>query len=387
MFVQKGRLVLVLVFLFLYVPFLTDHGFRSAQVENIDLPSFYYAVDTTFNQHASPYQPGSWEGLQNELGPKVFPYLYPPSSLLLLAPYAWFSYEGLKILVLVVNHACVLLLMYLLFFRIFSLVWPGGKSQGSDQGVLGWFLLPLLVLYTLQFHPLVVTLVHGQINLVVMVLICLFWLALRARSNPLLVGLPLAAAILLKTYPILFLPLLLIRRRFRVTACTIGYVAIVVGISTLILPGKAWTDWLNLVLPTGGYAQTPYHLFSPAMPWNQSLNGVAARMFLHPNYAFSVNPGLARLAPYLAAAGIMGTLVWLGIKLTKRHETRYVNDEFVLVLLSIFLVAPLSWEHHLVFVLPAALLALVQIVGGLPDNRGEHGLEQFVTAVFRCAGV
>ena len=38
-----------------------------------------------------------------------------------------------------------------------------------------------------------------------------------------------------------------------------------------------------------------------------------------------------------------------------------MNDEFVLVLLSIFLIAPLSWEHHLVFVLPAAMLALIQL--------------------------
>ena len=40
------------------------------------------------------------------------------------------------------------------------------------------------------------------------------------------------------------------------------------------------------------------------------------------------------------------------------------DEEIVLVLLSLFLVAPLSWEHHLVFVLPAALLALKHLLEG-----------------------
>ena len=78
----------------------------------------------------------------------------------------------------------------------------------------------------------------------------------------------------------------------------------------------------------------------------------------------NLNPAMARIIPYLAAVLILLTLVLLAIKLTRRHETRYVNDEFVLVLLSIFLIAPLSWEHHLVFVLPAAMLALIHLTSG-----------------------
>jgi len=364
MVANKGRLVLALVFLFIYIPFITNHGFRSVEEKNVDLPSFYYATDITFNQHSSPYQSGSWQPVQNQLQQKVFPYLYPPSSLLLLAPYAWFSYPGLKLLVLVVNHLCILMVIYLLLFRVFGLSLPTSASTGTDEGVLRWLLLPMLILYTLQYHPLTVTLGHGQINLVVLVVLCLFWLTLRSRAHPALVGLPLAAAILLKTYPMLFLPLLLIRRKFRVAAFTGIYVGILVAISMIVLPEKAWSDWIHLIMPTGGYAQSPGNIFSPAIPWNQSLNGFAARAFLHPAYAMNLNPGLARILPYLASILIIAVLAYLGIKLTKQRETRYLNDEFVLVLLSIFLIAPLSWEHHLVFVLPAALLALIQLTTG-----------------------
>ena len=364
MLASKGRLVLALIFLFIYIPFLSNHGFRAMNRENVDLPSFYYATDAAFNDHRSPYQDSSWKRAQGELQQKVFPYLYPPPSLLLLAPFSWFPYSLLKIVVLVTNHIFVLALIYLLLFRIFAVALPGAPPEDDEKSIVRWLVLPLLILYTLQYHPLVVTLGHGQINLAVLVLICLFWVALRARTHAWLIALPLAAAIILKTYPILFLPLLLIRRKFRIAAFTGAYLAALVGLSLIVLPDKAWSDWLYLVLPTGGYAQTPYHLFSPAMPWNQSLNGFAARMFLHPSYALNLNPVLARVVPYLAAAGIIATLAWLALQLTKRRETRYVNDEFVLVLLSIFLVAPLSWEHHLVFVLPAAVLALIQITTG-----------------------
>ncbi len=361
MVANKGRLVFALVFLFIYIPFITNYGFRSVEEKNVDLPSFYYATNIAFNQHGSPYQSGSWLPVQNELNQQVFPYLYPPSSLLLLAPYSLFSYDGLKVLVLVVNHLCVLLVIYLLLFRVFSISLPTGGHEKTDDGLLRWLLMPMLILYTLQYHPLAVTLGHGQINLVVLVLLCLFWLTLRARSNPALVGLPLAAAILLKTYPLLFVPLLLIRRKFRIAAFTGLYVGILVGISMVVLPENAWSDWINLVLPTGGYGQSPGNVFSPAIPWNQSLNGFTARIFLHPAYAMNLNPGLARIIPLLVSVLIISVLAWLASRLTSRHETRYVNDEFVLVLLSIFLIAPLSWEHHLVFVLPAAMLALIQL--------------------------
>ena len=364
MIAHKGRFVLALIFLFIYIPFLTNHGFRAVDKKNVDLPSFYYATDATFNEGRSPYRAGSWQRTQGELNQKVFPYLYPPPSLLLLAPFSWFSYSALKVLVLVLNHLCVLALIYLLLFRVFAVAMPGAPPTDSSQDLQRWLVLPLLILYTLQYHPLVVTMEHGQINLIVLLLISLFWLALRAQSHAALIALPLAGAILLKTYPVLFLPLLLIRRKFRIAAFTGLYIAALVGVSLVVLPGKVWSDWLNFVLPTGGYAATPYHLFSPAMPWNQSLNGFTARMFLHPSYALNLNPGLARAVPYLAAVGIIGTLVYLALQLTKRRETRYVNDELVLVLLSIFLVAPLSWEHHLVFVLPAAMLALIQITTG-----------------------
>jgi alpha-1,2-mannosyltransferase len=209
-----------------------------------------------------------------------------------------------------------------------------------------------------------VTMSHGQVNILVIIQICLFWIWLREGKHPALTALPLAMAIILKTYPIIFLPLLLIRRQYLVAAWALGYALTLTLVSLVALPHGTWGDWMNSVLPTGGYGKIPFHLFSPAMPWNQSINGFTARLFLHPDYAVTINAAAARWVPTVLAVVVVAALVWVSLRLNKRSPKTYGDEEIVLVLTIIFLIAPLSWEHHLVFVLPAALLAVVHLLEG-----------------------
>ena len=377
---NRTRLALGLIFLFLYVPFLIDNGFHAARIDSTDLPSFYYASEAAFERDASPYRPAAWHRLQRQLGQTVFPYLYPPPSLLFFLPFSWLSYQEVKVAVLVANHLSMLVLLYLLLFRIFTVMRPVAppdrRPDGGQPGtfLVGWIVLPLLLLYVLQFHPVAVTLDHGQINLTVLVLLALFWVALRERRPGALTALPLAGAILLKTYPALFVPLLLARRRWRTAAWTAVYSAGAAAVAWAALPRQAWRDWFGSVLPTGGYAEAPMGILSPAMPWNQSINGFTARLFLHPDYALLPSPLLAKVVPLVLSTAVVGVLAWLAVRLSARQETRYLNDEFVTVLLSMFLIAPLSWEHHLVFVLPAAMLALIQLVTGRLSLRAALGV-------------
>lgn len=381
---SRNKLILGLIFLFLYVPFVIDHGFLAASQPSMDLPSFYYASEATFERDVSPYTPTAWQGLQNRLQQRVYPYLYPPPSLLFFAPLSSVPYQVAKTLVLVGNHLALLALLYLLLFRIMTAArpWSSAAATGEGSRLLGWLILPLLVLYALHFQPVVVTLDHGQINLAVLVLLSLFWIGLRERRPGALSALPLAGAILLKTYPAMFLPLLIIRRRWRTAAWTAGYVAAMSGLAWFVLPRQVWRDWMADVLPTGGYANTLFGGLPPALPWNQSFNGFAARLFQQPGYAWRADPFLAKALPLVLALVVVGTLTWLAFRLSRRRETRYLNDEFVLVLISIYLVAPLSWEHHLVFVLPGAMLALVHMVTGRTSWRTAVpvGLAVFVLA-------
>jgi alpha-1,2-mannosyltransferase len=360
----KGRLAFLLVFLFLYVPFLTTQLFQRLDEPNIDLPSFYFAADVTFNLHQSPYEASSWLALQHELQQRVFPYLYPPPSLLFYWPFSWYSYPTVKTVMLILNHLGLLVLLYLLFFRIFRLPPPWKTSYQDSDTLLPWLILLVLVLYFFKFNPFNVTLYNGQINIIVLIQVCLFWLWLRECRSAALVALPLALAILLKTYPVLFLPVLLIRRRFPVFAWAVGYCFVVTLLSLAVLPAGTWEDWLNSVLPTGGYGKIPFHLFTPAVAPNQSINGFTARLFLNPDQALAIDSVPARWVPTAAAGLLLLALVWVSLRLNRRSPQQKLDEEMVLILLTQFLVAPLSWEHHLVFVLPAALLALIHLLEG-----------------------
>ena len=70
-------------------------------------------------------------------------------------------------------------------------------------------------------------------------------------------------AIVLKTYPVLFLPLLLRRGRYRTLAWVGVWLLGFVVLSAAVLPAEVWRDWVVHVAPTGGYAQTPHGLSLP----------------------------------------------------------------------------------------------------------------------------
>lgn len=334
---------------FLYVPFLVHFIWYFRKLRIVDLPSFFWAAKLAFERGVSPYDPQAFQEAAALVGQRVHPYLYPPPSLLVFYPLSLVSFDAAKVLVLVVNHALLLLLGYLL-------LWSVARLDRRGAATLAFF-----VAYLLLDEPVRLTIVHGQVNLLVLVLLLLFWLALREDARPLLIGLPLSLAILVKAYPALFLLPLLAQRKYRAVAATLGLLAVPVAVAGFVVPLPAWRDWLTNVLPTGGYGRVPLGLFSPAAAWNQSLNGFTARLFLENEFSEALLPSeaAARSVPYLLAAALVAATFWMSGRVAGRADARrFLDLELSLWLVVMFAVAPLSWEHHLVFVLPAGVLAL-----------------------------
>jgi alpha-1,2-mannosyltransferase len=215
----------------------------------------------------------------------------------------------------------------------------------------------LCIVYSLNFYPVVVTLNHGQVNILGLAFLVLFWLLARNR-NAVLAAFFLALAILLKTYPLIIIPMLLLIGRWREGVYAGAWVGLATLVSLMLFPNTIWHDWLTNVLPTGGYTRIPAGLFSPAAVWNQSLNGFFARLFTENEWSnpLSVNPGLARLLTY-SAAGLTAAATGIAVWRSRVHIDSL--DRTLLVSLPLmYLVAPFSWEHHLVFLLPTILMLL-----------------------------
>jgi hypothetical protein len=137
-----------------------------------------------------------------------------------------------------------------------------------------------------------------------------------------------------------------------------GYTAL----SVAVLPPGIWTTWLHDIMPQGGYAN---NAISASAPWNQNINAFISRLFLPNDFSETplALPGLAKPAAAFLALAVLGSTCFYSFRQSRRRTAKYFStEEIACYLLTIFLIAPLSWDHHLVFVLPAAVLAIELLV-------------------------
>lgn len=337
---RKEQLLYFVLFTLLYIPFLYKYGYSLVSNATIDFPSYYSAAKITFAKGLSPYD---YKLLVRDgvfIGP---PYLYPPTSLLFCYPFSLLSFDAAQALMLCVSHVCILIFIYLSFFKIFDF-----------DAKRPFFIFALV--YVLSFQPVQKTIALGQINLAVLVFICLAWYAWLSQSKPFFVALPLSIAIATKTYPALLLFYFLARRRYTIVAWTVGLVGGYIGISWVCLPSGAWFDWLTKVVPSGGYGRAAMGVLSPTSPWNQSINGFLSRIFIQNQYneIWTHNPALVRLLMYPIAFLLVATAIATCVLSSKGKAAKdCINLQFSFFLLTMFLVGPFSWEHHLTLCLPA----------------------------------
>jgi hypothetical protein len=311
----------------------------------LDLPSFYAASVAVFRDHLSPYDVGRLTRI-NGLEFRTFPFLYPPPILFLFKPLATLSLAQTKYIVTAINH--LILIPTLLLTPLIALKLTPRRE---------YWRFSLCLLYPLYSFPVILTVQYGQVNIVLLATLVGFWIAAQ-RGQPLLAGLFLCAAIVCKTIPLLFIPMLLVTGHWRVCAHTLLFLALSCAISFLWLPEGTWNDWLFRIAPSGGYMNEPFGLFSPAGPWNQGLNGVVARLVeskLLNHLGF--HPALlGKILGYCCALAVM-TLSAVALRRV-RHSTQALDLLCAITLPMIFLTAPFSWEHHIVYLLPSLLFAL-----------------------------
>lgn len=350
--------VLVCLFVLLYVPYLFQQGYQRAAQDPGDFPTLYWGAKMVFEEGRSPYVDGAFDAVAAREQRRIFPYLYPPPSLLAFYPLSAVTYDAAKVYLLAISHVCLLAVLYLLFLRIRPFDPPAyGRGLGAA----------LMTVYVLNYYPVADNFAWGQINLVVLALVLLAWLALKRGGRALGVAVPLSLAVLLKTYPLLLLPLLVIRRRYAAAAWTLGLVALYALASWWVLPRGLWGDWLANVAPTGGYGLRPFNLpFIPVEPWNHSINGFMLFAQDRSPELFGLPTRLlTKPLTYLLAGAVGAATVGLALLSARRGRGEETLDADVsLFLLMTFLVAPLSWEHHLVYALPAALCAINFLLKG-----------------------
>jgi alpha-1,2-mannosyltransferase len=206
-------------------------------------------------------------------------------------------------------------------------------TVGATIAVLHWllrppvWLLPVGLLAAAALDPWRATLNYGQVNVLLLALVTADMLLLvRHGRKP--AGVLIGVATAVKLVPGLFVVYLLLTRRWRAAAVAAGTTA---GLSLLMWDADRVGD--------------------PAFVSNQSLNGVVARLGLNSFTWFTLV--LFTLAAFTFLAIRCATEPLLGLALTG---------------VVMCLVSPITWVHHLVWLIPAlaTLLEVRSLVWFLP---------------------
>jgi alpha-1,2-mannosyltransferase len=272
--------------------------------------------------YAPLYQWGGYGGL----GLK---FTYTPFAAIVFALISFIPWSVLPKLSMAVNVAA---LVAALWFTFRGLGYPGRARAAAT------LLASAAVFWT---EPVVRTLYLGQVNLVLMALI--IWDLTQpdtARSRWWKgAGVGIAAGI--KLVPLVFIPYLLLARKFRQAAMATAGFGFTVAVGFIIGRHDSVKWWFGGLFFQGG--RTGF----TGWEGNQSLRGLITRL------AGSVAAGAPASLWIAALMGVIGVLAAAVL-----HQSGRPVYGWVLCALTGLLVSPISWDHHWVWMVPA-LVAFV----------------------------
>jgi alpha-1,2-mannosyltransferase len=254
-------------------------------------------------------------------------FTYPPFAVLCLLPLAIGTETTATVLLTTVSAGLVVLTTW-------WLVGPVARRHGWPRVFAVGLAVPLVV----AMEPVRETLGWGQIDLVVAALVLADVVALRGGRRWAGVGIGLATAI--KLTPGVFVVYLALTRRWRAAAVAAGTFAAATLLGVVVDPVASVRYWTSTLWQTG-------RVGPPADPNDQSLLGLLARVA-------APRPPSTALWAALAAVVLVA-----GLSRAARLQRR--GDDlagFVVTGLVGCLVSPISWVHHLYWVVPAVVVLL-----------------------------
>jgi len=256
-------------------------------------------------------------------------FTYPPFAAVIFAVASVLPWTALRGAMTVASLAALGLSLWLVFG---ALGYRGRIRLGATLGISA---------LALAIEPVQQTLSLGQVNLLLMLLIVVDLLAVRDTRPRWWQGIAIGIAAGVKLTPLIFIPYLLLTRRYRQAATATGTFGATAVIGWAVLPRDSGTYW------AGGLVIRANRIVFLGTRGNQSVRGIATRL------AGSVHAGTL---PWIAAAVVI-VIVGLAAAMILYQAGQPVAAMLACALTGL-LVSPLSWDHHWVWVAPGlALLA------------------------------
>jgi alpha-1,2-mannosyltransferase len=261
-------------------------------------------------------------------------FTYPPFATLLLLP---FALVGLRTAEALHLTACLAVVVAVTAW----LMRPVARRAGWTP----WYAVALAVPVVIVAAPVWDSMSEGQVNLFLLALVLADLVALRTDRRWAGVGIGIATAA--KLTPAVFVLYLLLTGRRRATLVAVGTAAAATALGFAVLPSASVDYWFSELSNTGRVGRLD-------AASNQSVLGALARL------ADPAQPSTVLWAVLAVAV--------LAVALGRAVRAYRSGDElvgFTLTGLTACLVSPISWIHHLVWVVPAGVV-LLDLAAGTP---------------------
>ncbi|WP_177212714.1 glycosyltransferase 87 family protein [Geodermatophilus ruber] len=261
-------------------------------------------------------------------------FTYPPFAAAFMVPLAWVTFRTAVVLTTLASAVAVVAITW-------RLVAPAARRHGWTP----WFAVALAVPVVLAMDPIRITFGYGQVNMLIFAMVLLDVVALRRGWAWGGAAIGLATAI--KLTPGLFIVFLVLIGRRRAAAVATGTFLGATLLGLVVDGAASWQYWTHALWDTSRVGQ----LDKPA---NQSLLGMLAHV------ADPGQPDRRVWAVLAGAALVVG--MWRAVRAYR------CGDDLVavtLVGLTACLVSPISWTHHLYWVVPAVVV-LLDVAAGTP---------------------
>ncbi|BBH65460.1 membrane protein [Actinoplanes sp. OR16] len=255
----------------------------------------------------------------------MYGFTYPPFAAMVMGPLAFLSWPVAVAAWITGNVICLVLLLHWFL--------PENLSRNLKIGALA-----LLALFL--FEPVRDTFSYAQVNLFLLLLVVAGLRYPRWAG----VGIGLAAAI--KLTPAVFIGYLLLSRQYRAAAVAAGTAVGATAIAAILAPHLSRTFWTEALWDTNRVGHT--YIVS-----NQSLRGVVDR--------------LEASSPWWLLSVALVVVCWAWW--VRKHGAADPAAALALTGLLSCLISPISWVHHLVWLLPAFFLLLDRSIGN-PKRLG-----------------
>ena len=320
--------LLLLAVLAVYVADLANHLSSMAAMRDLTV----YRDGGLIVRHVTPaYDARRASPLYDWTGQNGVQFTYPPFAAVVFAVASVLSWTAMRWAMTLVSLAALGLSMWL----VFGALGYGSRREVRLGATLGVSALALLT------EPVQQTLSLGQVNLVLMLLVIVDLLTAPYGRTRWWHGIGIGLAAGVKLTPLIFIPYLLLIRRYRQAAVAAGVFVATVALGYAVLPADSDTYWVHRLFLNAN------RIVFLGTRGNQSLRGALTRL------AGSVTSGTA---PWIAALILVAVAGLIAAAVLYRAGHPVAG--LLACALTGLLVSPLTWDHHWVWVAPAlALLA------------------------------